>query len=304
MPNPFWNASEARLRALWRLLAQVILMFVLLFLGTALIGDVQTDRARAGIVQLIGLGGSVVLAARWFDHRPLHELGVWFNPRWWMHFGFGSLLGVLLISGIFLVEHALGWVQVAESLPSADPISTASFLAILFFFLGVGITEELWMRGYLIPNLAEGMQSNRIAPKKAVFAALVISSVTFALLHTANPNASLVSTLNIILAGVVLGLPFVWTGSLAIPIGLHFTWNATQGAGFGFPVSGLTQFPSLIQTHETGPDHWTGGAFGPEAGLLGVLALLLGAAIIYVWLRLTHRKPTLVASLASPPGAD
>lgn len=54
-----------------------------------------------------------------------------------------------------------------------------------------------------------------------------------------NPNSSLASTLSITLAGIMLGLGYVLSGDLAIPTGIHISWNFAQGGLFGFSVSGL-----------------------------------------------------------------
>jgi hypothetical protein len=53
---------------------------------------------------------------------------------------------------------------------------------------------------------------------------------------------------------------------------------------FGFPVSGLETYRLLRHT-VTGPELWTGGAFGPEAGLLLIPALVVGALLIYGYTR-------------------
>jgi CRISPR/Cas system-associated protein Csm6 len=65
-------------------------------------------------------------------------------------------------------------------------------------------------------------------------------------------------------------------------MGMHLGWNFFEGVGFGFHVSGLDIYPlTRIQIH--GPDLWTGGAFGPEAGLIVLPALILGALLIYFY---------------------
>jgi hypothetical protein len=51
---------------------------------------------------------------------------------------------------------------------------------------------------------------------------------------------------------------------------------------FGFPVSGLDVY-RLVRTRIAGPTLWTGGAFGPEAGLILVPALLAGAVLIRLY---------------------
>ena len=63
---------------------------------------------------------------------------------------------------------------------------------------------------------------------------------------------------------------------------MHLGWNFFEGVVFGFPVSGLDIYP-LARIRVTGPEIWTGGAFGPEAGLIVIPALLAGAGFIYFY---------------------
>jgi hypothetical protein len=121
--------------------------------------------------------------------------------------------------------------------------------------------------------------------------AWILSSVLFGVLHYLNPNSSWLSTLYLVIYGVFLGTGYVLTGQLAIPIGLHFTWNFVQGSIFGYPVSGRAlSEASVITTEQIGPVLWTGGAFGPEAGLLGIVAMLAGMGLTVLWVWWTERE--------------
>ncbi len=70
-------------------------------------------------------------------------------------------------------------------------------------------SEELFYRGYLLTNLAEGFNFKNNSPKIAIFIALILSSLLFGMFHLGSPNASFVSTSNIIMAGFLLAIPFL-----------------------------------------------------------------------------------------------
>ena len=162
----------------------------------------------------------------------------------------------------------------------------------------VGFYEEAFSRGYGLTNLAEGLNLPFLGPKRAVVAAWLISSVLFGVGHALNPHSSWISTLGVTAAGLQLGLGYVLTGRLGISIGLHFSWNFFQGNVFGFPVSGRDFQVSFLGILQGGPGVWTGGDFGPEAGLLGFLACLLGGLLILVWVRGVHGPLRLRGDLA------
>lgn len=317
--HTFWNPTDRRLRAFWRLLLHASLIIFMTVLAVAVF-TAPLEQLFAGLSQQVGLtagrltetifGGLAVvvatlLAARFLDRRRLADLGLRLSPGWWRDLGFGLALGAGLMLLIFLIELALGWVTVDALFFTRMqlPFGLAILLP-LVQFLAVGFYEELMSRGYQLRNIAEGLNFAPLGPKGGMLLALLISSAIFGGLHAANPNASLISTLNITLAGLFLGLPLLLTDELAIPIGIHITWNFFQGNVFGFPVSGTSvNHTTFIAIAQAGPALWTGGAFGPEAGLLGIGAMLAGALLTVWWVRRTRGEARLQPSVAAyqPP---
>lgn len=247
---------------------------------------------------------SVWIAGRFLDGRSFVDFGFRLSREWWVDFGFGLLLGAFLMLVIFLVELAMGWISVTGALVTGtwDGHFSVGILVSLVSFLAVGFYEELLSRGYQLRNLAEGLRWRFIGPREAIILATLLSSVVFGAFHAGNPNASLFSTLNLAFAGVLLAAGYLLTGQLAIPIALHITWNFFQGNVFGFPVSGIVFGPAtFLSVEQGGPDVWTGGAFGPEGGLLGLAAMAVGVLITAVWVRWRYGEARLDRTLAELP---
>jgi uncharacterized protein len=328
--GPFLEEGTGRLRALWRLAIQYLAYMVLVplvfnlisvswvlalsggratsgGLGTSIVLNSPALPLLSGIAGLVGAALTVWLAGRFLDRRPFSEFGFHLGSGWWLDFLFGMALGALLITTVFLVELGVGWVRVTgafETYGTGAPFAVSMLLPVAAF-LCVGFSEETVFRGYQLKNAAEGLNYPALGPRGAILLAWISSSVFFGVLHADNPGATPVSTFNIVLAGLMLGLGYVLSGELAIPIGLHVTWNLFQGTVYGFPVSGFGPFgATFLATEQGGPDVWTGGSFGPEGGLLGLGAMLLGILLITLWMRLRTGKISLHTPIAEGPYHD
>jgi membrane protease YdiL (CAAX protease family) len=328
----FWNDEQRRLRALWRLCVQgvyfgALLMALIVFLVIAIVilailGEAGVLAAPLSRSEVLGMlivlvapiepllrAVSVWLAGLFPDRRRLSDFGVHLSRDWWIDLAFGLALGGFLMGLVFAVELACGWITITGTLEGQLPQLVpgialpnvpfgVAILASLLFFIAVGIGEEFLSRGYHLKNMAEGL--GFLTPKGAIVIATVVSSVIFGLMHANNPNANVISTFNLFLAGIMLATGYILTGELAIPIGLHITWNFFQGNVFGFPVSGLNAGATVIAIEQGGNDLITGGTFGPEAGLIGIAAMFLGCTLMALWVRVRYGRVGLWEKLAVP----
>jgi hypothetical protein len=292
----FWNPAEQRLRTLWRLLLQAAVMAGLGAVPILLVAEPLTALHRRGLF-LSSLGhddydrvvnmivgpllasaviGSVGIAGKWLDRRPWSAFRARLDLTGWTGLGLGFGVSAMAMGLVFAAERAAGWVSVT-GVAVANTAGVSLILAFGFSVvkvLCVGTYEEFLSRGYHLRNLTDGL---------GLPAGLLASSAIFALLHLTNENASAISTLGLFINALFFASAVLATGRLTTAIGAHIGWNLCEGAVLGFPVSGDKEPASLIGLHQAGPTIWTGGAFGPEAGLLGVIASTLGIGLMLAW---------------------
>lgn len=284
----FLSPDEPRLRAGWRLLVQTLAMFafaiplsLLVFISMLAIGN-QWQLLIGQIAELIILTASIFLARRFIDRRSISSLGLRVDIFAAKDILAGIGITFVIMALIFVAMSAVGWLTFEGFAWQTEPVTQALGNATLFLiiFILVGWNEELLSRGYHLQTIASGTN---------LFWGVMLSSGVFGLLHIGNPGATWVSTLGIFLAGLFLAYGYLRTRQLWLSIGLHIGWNFFEGVVFGFPVSGLDIYP-LTRIRVQGPEMWTGGAFGPEAGLIVLPALLVGASLIFLYTRNRRAK--------------
>ncbi len=149
----------------------------------------------------------------------------------------------------------------------------------IMMFLAVAVGEEMICRGVIFRWIDERWNTG---------VALLVSALIFGFLHLPNDNATWWSSIAIAIeAGLLLGAAYKWSGTLWVPIGIHWAWNYTQGNIFGLAVSGTDAGSTMLTTTVNGPDIITGGAFGPEAS---IVAVLFGALYTIVFLNNRYRR--------------
>lgn len=280
----FISQDERRLRAGWRLGLHGFLVMCMLILlggvfsaGLSLVPNIKLTNTLLLIgsqaITLVAFTVSVVIARRFLDQRSFTSLGLGWNKHAFGDLSFGFLVPGLMMGLIYLIEWLAGWLTFqgfAWHFVSFSQIFIDLGLMFVVFIV-VSWQEELLSRGYWLQNLSEGLNQ---------FWGALISSVLFALLHLGNPHMSWYAGLGLFAAGMFMAYAYVRTRQLWLAFGLHAGWNFFEGPIFGFNVSGLEGLSAVIWQSVTGPESITGGAFGPEAGLVLLPALLLGVVLI------------------------
>jgi succinate-semialdehyde dehydrogenase/glutarate-semialdehyde dehydrogenase len=264
--------------------------------GEAFAEDAFEDAQLA--IALMSMAAALIaarLTARFVDRRPVADYGLRFDRMWWRDYAFGLFAGAALMAFIFFVLLVGGWIDVAPIQLTSAVAATLLFNFLLHFAVGVG--EELFSRGAPLLMLEEAFAWRWWPRIVATVIATLLTSSFFGFMHAGNPNATSISTIHLIFAGIVLAIPVLLTRQLAISMGMHTTWNVVQGAVFGFAVSGQDVDAPLLDSVPTGPRYLTGGAFGPEAGVLSLVAECLFVAAVVVWVKRTRGE----ARILPPP---
>lgn len=261
-------------------------LFLLLLAPLQLLaGGMAEDVAGPVAFLQTGLAAAAALAAgalllRGLDGRRAGALGIAWTRRTWREIGLGLLVGLGAILAATALLAATGLVQWQR-----EPGTVAGWATVVtrdFGIFGVAaFAEEAMFRGYGYQALVRGI---------GAVPATLLASGLFALAHAQNPNVGTFALVNIFLAGVLLSAAYLRTLSLWFATAVHLGWNWGMATLLDLPVSGITAFDTpLYDASLRGPDWISGGAFGPEAGLVGTVAF---AGALLVVLRMRRVQPS------------
>lgn len=271
--------TERRLRAPWRLVFFVVVLFVALVLSAWVEAAAEEFAAARGYQLLVSEWGVALgtLIATWIvlklvEGRPWKFVGLNPEAAAMPTIAFGSALGLVAIavpSAVLLLANQL------DKVPSPPGSWWAAAAISLATLLPAAFGEELLLRGYIFAVLREAL-----GPRWT----LISTSVVFGLLHMANPGADAQSVVIVMFAGFFLGSIFLATESLYAATAAHFVWNWFMAAALHTPVSGIPVRSPDYRVIDSGPDWLTGGAWGPEGGF----AAVVGMFVVLVYL---HARP-------------
>ncbi|MFQ6617682.1 MAG: lysostaphin resistance A-like protein [Fidelibacterota bacterium] len=285
------------IRAGWR-----ILIFILITLFTSvplgiiiyiLFPQILITNGKEHLLLINGIlsTGILVLISfvtlKFVDGRPFKLLGLNFYSKWWLEFALGLAVGLFIIGLTFFSMLIFNFIQLTSlSMPINSIMGWGLFYMGLFLF--AALSEEVMFRGYIFQVFVEGTNP---------LSGVIVISILFGLVHLMNPNASLISTLNLILAGAVLATAYLKTRGLWMPLGLHLAWNFSEGFIFSLPVSGINLRHALVEVETSGNSLFTGGDFGPEASIFASIFIIL--AIIFISTTKRIRPGTEMIALSS-----
>jgi membrane protease YdiL (CAAX protease family) len=249
-----------------------VLGILLLLLAGKLLPPPEPDSLPEAMIEtgalLLGYGALTWLIGAKVLKLRLADLGLRPARRGLKGFRWGALVGVVIATAAMLVAVPLG-----HAAWRSDGGTVPQWIATVFFtgaiMLPAAFAEELAFRGVPLIALSRGFGR---APAIAVLAVL------FGVAHLDNDHVTVLALANIALAGVLLGIAFFTPGGLWTSTGVHLGWNLTLAA-LAAPVSG-TPLPMPWLDYSMGGPRWlTGGAFGPEGGIIASLCILAGVLL-------------------------
>ncbi len=261
--------KQGWLRALIYFAAISTIVYVFSNFGSNIISQFEagTEKGDENVLQfgiLYSLMGLLIFLYTWLsrkfiDRKTFSSLGFsWKGYSNEAGLGFFSALALLGVGSVILIVTGyLSFISVN--------FDAGGLLIGIVIMLVVAFVEELLFRGYLLNNLMQSVNK---------WGALSITAALFSLFHGSNPDISLFAVINIFLAGILLGINYIFTKNLWFGIFFHFAWNYFQGPVLGYEVSGL-KLTSLLQQSISGPEALTGGPFGFEGSLLCPLLFIV-----------------------------
>ncbi len=179
----------------------------------------------------------------------------------------GLSYGIALIGIIFFIEIIAGLVRI-ESI-NFNPVLIFSFF-ILQILVAVG--EEVSFRGNILQNIAD---------EAGIKTGIILSSIMFSAIHIPSFIYAGLDIQGLTIAFTVIGLLGAIASIIYLNYGLvsaitfHFAWNFLQ-----YNIFNLNSGQGIMKTSFNGTNILTGGSFGPEAGVLGLIIVMLALIVL------------------------
>jgi membrane protease YdiL (CAAX protease family) len=262
------------------LVAAVLLFAVTRAAPALLAGVAPTHRflaisgAELASALLIAEGSAAVLGGR----RRAIGLALSADTAWRLLQG--ALIGAGAATVIVLTGASFGGFTISLAEPEVRAVGMIALDAAAVF-AGAAF-EELAFRVALTGPLA------LVFPRSV---SMVLPAAVFGIAHASNAGASLLSTTNTVLAGLLLAI-YVYAPrkgdvengkkypDIGLAVGFHFAWNFALGWVWGAPVSGYRANHRFLLA-EPLDTTFSGGSYGPEATLFAT-AIFLGLAVLAV----------------------
>lgn len=305
----FWNESQARFRAGWRLAIQLLLNIGFFLLISSLARsrfspfDADSPWTRVVLAPLaVGVTLlSVWLAGRFLDRRLFSDFGLHLNLKaWWADFAIGLVLGIALPLGFVLVGMAIGIVVL-------EPVFMSGFLGLPFWlgvllaalvYLCVGVFEEVG-RAYQIRNLLEGTAQG-LGLRNAAVVAVIGASTISVIMH----SGDLAFLAFVLLAAAIKGCCYLLTGRVGIALGYHAAWDFALATILGIGAEGGASGSTAFYAMQFVDTNWGSTANDSEITLptLLVLVVLEFVALLLIlgWTRLRYGNPQIRKDLTTP----
>jgi uncharacterized protein len=272
--------KQGWLRALLFLIAYLLFLIftgtIIAFLSLAVPAIASQPVYLSIVINLVASLAMVFLFRKFIDKASIKSLG--FDWK-----GFARERSIGCLTGLFLclvIAIVLWLMQLLQWYVEDIPVQ--GLFTSFIIMIAVALAEELVFRGYVLNNLMQSMKPQ---------AALLLSAILFAILHSLNPNFNLTAFLNILLAGLLLGINYIFTRNLWFSIMLHLSWNFVQGPVLGFKVSGF-ELPTLLQQNLRGSILLTGGEFGLEASWLTTIVFGIMIPVLYLLFQKKYKIPS------------
>lgn len=243
------------------------LLFSFLFYGQAYF---ISDYKNAMLAMLLGTTGQLTAAILFIKFILKKKIDYIFfkKEKLAKNIVIGLFFGFLQISIYLLVEIARSVLEYGGS-----NLGNINFIFLIYFigFFIQSTSEEFLVRGIFTRVLLDRLGKN---------IAIILPSIVFGLLHLGNDGATFLSTLNTILVGIFFAKLLFYKNNIMLTSGVHAGWNFSMSMIYGFPVSGVAGFNSLLNFKVLNFDMYD-KVYGPEGSIVVTFIEIISIFIIF-----------------------